>query len=68
MSRTETRAAAASVTRGTALLAAVLLVASAFSPKDPPATARTFTDATAAAGIRFKHNSGAFGKKYLPEK
>jgi hypothetical protein len=22
---------------------------------------------TAAAGIRFKHNSGAFGKKYLPE-
>ena len=28
---------------------------------------RTLTDATAAAGIRFKHNSGAFGKKYLPE-
>ncbi|HTG17953.1 MAG TPA: CRTAC1 family protein [Blastocatellia bacterium] len=26
-----------------------------------------FTDATAQAGIRFKHNSGAFGKKYLPE-
>lgn len=26
-----------------------------------------FTDVTAAAGIRFKHNSGAFGKKYLPE-
>jgi len=26
-----------------------------------------FTDATAAAGIRFKHNNGAFGKKYLPE-
>jgi len=26
-----------------------------------------FTDATASAGIRFKHNSGAFGKKYLPE-
>ena len=22
---------------------------------------------TAQAGIRFKHNSGAFGKKYLPE-
>jgi hypothetical protein len=22
----------------------------------------TFTDVTAAAGIRFKHNSGAFGK------
>ncbi len=27
----------------------------------------TFTDITAKAGIRFKHNSGAFGKKYLPE-
>ena len=26
-----------------------------------------FTDITAEAGIRFKHNSGAFGKKYLPE-
>lgn len=27
----------------------------------------TFTDVTAQAGIRFKHNNGAFGKKYLPE-
>ena len=27
----------------------------------------TFTDVTAAAGIRFRHNSGAFGQKYLPE-
>jgi hypothetical protein len=26
-----------------------------------------FTDITAQAGIRFKHNTGAFGKKYLPE-
>ena len=26
-----------------------------------------FTDITAQAGINFKHNSGAFGKKYLPE-
>lgn len=26
-----------------------------------------FTDVTAQAGIRFKHNSGAVGKKYLPE-
>jgi hypothetical protein len=29
--------------------------------------ARTFADVTSAAGIRFTHNSGAFGKKYLPE-
>lgn len=26
-----------------------------------------FTDVTTQAGVRFKHNSGAFGKKYLPE-
>jgi enediyne biosynthesis protein E4 len=26
-----------------------------------------FTDVSAQAGIRFKYNSGAFGKKYLPE-
>ena len=26
-----------------------------------------FSDVTSAAGIRFRHNSGAFGKKYLPE-
>jgi enediyne biosynthesis protein E4 len=27
----------------------------------------TFTDVTGTAGIRFKHNSGAAGKKFLPE-
>ena len=27
----------------------------------------TFTDVSAAAGIRFVHNNGAFGGKYLPE-
>jgi hypothetical protein len=26
-----------------------------------------FTDITEQAGIHFKHNTGAFGKKYLPE-
>jgi len=26
-----------------------------------------FTDVTSRAGIHFKHNNGAFGKKYLPE-
>jgi hypothetical protein len=26
-----------------------------------------FTDVTQTAGIHFRHNSGAFGKKYLPE-
>jgi hypothetical protein len=32
-------------------------------PSDPI----EFVDVTAQAGIHFKHNSGAFGKKYLPE-
>ena len=27
----------------------------------------TFRDVTAQAGIQFRHNNGAFGKKYLPE-
>ncbi len=38
------------------------------SPTPPrPSGAIEFTDVSAEAGIRFKHNSGAFGKKYLPE-
>lgn len=27
----------------------------------------TFSDVTSGAGIRFRHNNGAYGKKYLPE-
>ena len=26
-----------------------------------------FTDVTAQAGIKFRHNNGAYGKKYFPE-
>ena len=38
------------------------------SPTPPrPSGDIEFTDVTSEAGIRFKHNSGAFGKKYLPE-
>src|SRR5262245_49917700 len=33
----------------------------------PPTSAVRFTDITQSAGIRFKHNSGRAGKKYLPE-
>jgi hypothetical protein len=33
----------------------------------PAATNPHFTDATASAGITFRHTNGAFGKKYLPE-
>jgi hypothetical protein len=35
--------------------------------KPRPAGPIEFVDVTAQSGIRFKHNSGAFGKKYLPE-
>jgi hypothetical protein len=54
--------------------------AQASSPASPPAASRLsqvaqarpsgpirFIDITQQAGIRFKHNSGAFGQKYLPE-
>jgi len=44
------------------------------SPSEQPRAANLrpsgpvqFTDVTAQSGISFKHNSGAFGKKYLPE-
>src|SRR4051794_30917800 len=33
---------------------------------DPPSTV-IFTDVTAQAGIKFIHNAGRSGKKYLPE-
>lgn len=33
----------------------------------PAASGVTFTDVTQQAGIRFTHENGAFGKKYLPE-
>ena len=54
-------------------------VLSATSPSDANATQSSvgsvarpsgpirFVDASDTAGIRFRHNSGAFGKKYLPE-
>src|SRR5678815_5450544 len=32
-----------------------------------PAQSVTFRDVTAQSGIRYRHNNGAFGKKYLPE-
>jgi hypothetical protein len=52
--------------------AAAAAVALALWP-DPRASAQaaapaiTFTDVTTAAGIRFTHVNGAFGRKYLPE-
>ncbi len=37
------------------------------SPTAAPMPAVRFTDITQAAGIRFQHSNGAFGKKLLPE-
>lgn len=47
--------------------AATQTVTSAPIAADRPTGPIRFTDITAQAGIRFVHNSGAFGKKYLPE-
>src|ERR1700693_2027485 len=49
-----------------------LALNAAFAPRNlfgaPPASLGfTFADVTAAAGIQFQHNSGAFGGKFLPE-
>jgi len=59
---------------GLRLLAAALaltlplaLVPDVASPQAGGGQAIQFADGTAAAGISFRHNSGAFGKKYLPE-
>jgi len=53
-----------------AAIASVLFVFSPNAQTQAPATAKgpaEFRDATAAAGIKFVHNNGAYGKKYLPE-
>lgn len=49
-----------------ALLVAVVLLMSGCVPLVGQQKI-TFQDVTAGAGIRFQHNNGAFGKKYLPE-
>ncbi|HUR34527.1 MAG TPA: CRTAC1 family protein [Vicinamibacterales bacterium] len=53
------------MTRSIAATLAVAGAAAAALSAAPGAI--TFTDVTASAGIRFTHNSGRAGKKYLPE-
>src|SRR5262245_28601819 len=50
----------------TATLALICGAALAAQPKGT-GSLPTFTDVTQKAGITFRHDSGAFGKKYLPE-
>jgi hypothetical protein len=52
--------------RSTALVSAGLALVLA-RPASAQAPGVVFTDVTAASGISFRHVSGAFGKKYLPE-
>jgi hypothetical protein len=51
--------------RVVAVMTLSLLLFTAGAAVAQPAPA--FTDVTAAAGIKFRHNNGAFGKKLLPE-
>jgi enediyne biosynthesis protein E4 len=46
---------------------AIFLVEQADTGEPPEPPAIQFRDITQQAGIRFVHNNGAFGKKYLPE-
>src|SRR4051812_16980486 len=48
-------------------LLAPALAALALLADNAPRVDVKFTDVTAAAGIRFVHNAGHSGKKYLPE-
>ena len=56
---------ATSVKIGFGVFACAALVAG-LAAVSPPAAVR-FTDITAASGIKFTHNSGRAGKKFLPE-
>jgi hypothetical protein len=51
--------------RALAILTAVVTATGALALPDP--VLPTFTDITAASGVKFRHENGAFGKKYLPE-
>ncbi|HEY8151353.1 MAG TPA: VCBS repeat-containing protein, partial [Vicinamibacteria bacterium] len=63
-----TRLSALALCAAGALVLPTAFEATVRSASPAPAASRvSLSDATTAAGIRFKHNSGAFGKKYLPE-
>src|SRR6266849_9029280 len=46
---------------------AILLVGQPGIGATPESSSIQFRDVTQPAGIRFVHNNGAFGKKFLPE-
>jgi len=53
--------------RGMTGLVAAALTPAALWAADPPRPSFRLTDVTNAAGLHFKHYSGAFGGKFLPE-
>ncbi len=56
--------------RGVTASLAVFVLATAVAANNaggPDASGVTFRDVTQHAGIRFTHNNGAFGRKFLPE-
>jgi hypothetical protein len=59
------------IVRALSAIAVAASLAAAWPVARPHAQAAaspiTFADVTTAAGIRYRHTSGAFGKKYLPE-
>src|SRR5580765_4544167 len=58
---------APAMTSQNTLAAVAALAGAATMLAQAQAALPTFTDITAAAGIAFRHENGAFGKKYLPE-
>jgi enediyne biosynthesis protein E4 len=52
---------------GAAVVLAVAAAMAGASSSGPAASPVTFRDVTQQSGIRFVHNNGAFGKKFLPE-
>src|SRR5205814_4863531 len=48
------------------LTSLAMLLAVPFAAAQPASTVR-FRNITQSAGIRFQHNNGAFGQKWLPE-
>jgi enediyne biosynthesis protein E4 len=52
---------------GVLLLATLVVLAGGSAPTGESAPGTEFRDITQSAGIRFVHNTGAFGRKYLPE-
>jgi enediyne biosynthesis protein E4 len=56
-----------SAVRAFPALSGGLVAGAVLCAASPPTVSLTLTDITKPAGIRFTHDNGAFGKKYLPE-